>query len=58
MPIPPPYLHDGRAETLDEAVRLHDGQGRASAERYEALDEESRDELLAFLGTLKAPATE
>ncbi len=50
-----PYLHDGRAESLDEAIRLHDGQGRASADDYAALDEEARGELLAFLETLKAP---
>ena len=26
-----PYLHDGRADTLDEAVALHGGQGEKSA---------------------------
>ena len=50
-----PYLHDGRAETLDDAIRGHDGQGRPSASRYAALSDEGRDKVLAFLGTLRAP---
>ena len=27
-----PYLHDGRAETLDEAIRLHGGEAAATSE--------------------------
>lgn len=50
-----PYLHDGRAETLDEAIRLHGGQGAESANEYAALTDQSRSELMAFLGTLQAP---
>jgi CxxC motif-containing protein (DUF1111 family) len=53
-----PYLHDGRAETLDDAIRLHDGQARAAADAYEQLDGEARGEVLAFLGTLRAPLEE
>ncbi|HVK13858.1 MAG TPA: di-heme oxidoredictase family protein, partial [Gemmataceae bacterium] len=29
-----PYLHDGRADTLDEAVALHGGEGENSAAKY------------------------
>ena len=29
-----PYLHDGRAESLEEAVAMHGGQGGRSARRY------------------------
>ena len=29
-----PYLHDGRADTLEEAVALHGGQGARSAKMY------------------------
>lgn len=47
-----PYLHDGRADTLDEAIRFHDGEGRASREAYEALDEAAREDVLAFLASL------
>jgi len=31
-----PYLHDGRAPTLEEAIRLHGGQGKDSAHRLPA----------------------
>jgi CxxC motif-containing protein (DUF1111 family) len=46
------YLHDGSAQTLNEAIRRHDGQGRASRERFSALSEPERTALLAFLGSL------
>src|SRR5262249_6155489 len=29
-----PYLHDGRAVTIDQAITLHGGQGAASAHRF------------------------
>jgi len=32
-----PWLHDGRAATLDEAVRLHAGEGAASATKYTSM---------------------
>jgi CxxC motif-containing protein (DUF1111 family) len=47
-----PYLHDGRATTVDEAIRFHDGEGKASRDAYEALDSLAREELFAFLRTL------
>lgn len=50
-----PYLHDGRAATLDEAIRLHKGQGQTAANRYEALKDAERRQLIAFLNTLRAP---
>lgn len=50
-----PYLHDGRAETLDEAIRLHDGEARNAADAYRALKPAERSQLLALLGTLRAP---
>jgi CxxC motif-containing protein (DUF1111 family) len=46
------YLHDGRAETLDEAIMAHDGQGRYARERYRRLSREGKERLLAFLRTL------
>jgi CxxC motif-containing protein (DUF1111 family) len=46
------YLHDGRANTLDQAVLAHEGQGRASRDRYSRLDQASKDKLLAFLRSL------
>lgn len=50
-----PYLHDGRAETLDAAIRWHAGEASFSAQRYRSLSSEQRDSLLAFLRCLKAP---
>jgi CxxC motif-containing protein (DUF1111 family) len=51
-----PYLHDGRAPTLEQAIRLHDGQGRPAAERFVRLGAAEQAQLIAFLRTLRAPA--
>jgi CxxC motif-containing protein (DUF1111 family) len=50
-----PYMHDGRAETLDDAIRSHAGQAHPAAAEYAALPDDQRQNLLAFLGTLHAP---
>ena len=50
-----PYLHDGRAETLDEAILLHGGQGRIAALRFKELSPAKQAQLVAFLKTLRAP---
>ena len=47
-----PYLHNGSAETLDEAILGHYGEGKQSAEAFTALDEGSRGKLRAFLESL------
>src|SRR5262245_55374149 len=52
-----PYLHDGRAEDLEEAVALHGGQAHASARRFFALSAEDRLRVEAFLKSLVAPAS-
>jgi len=46
------FLHDGRASTIEEAVRLHDGEGKGSRDRFAALSDEQRRALLLFLGSL------
>ncbi|HEX2833849.1 MAG TPA: di-heme oxidoredictase family protein [Thermoanaerobaculia bacterium] len=46
------FLHDGRANTLDAAINAHDGQGRASRDRFNALNANDRNRLLAFLRSL------
>jgi CxxC motif-containing protein (DUF1111 family) len=46
------YLHDGRANTLDEAILGHDGQARASRDRYAALAPDDKSKLIAFLRSL------
>jgi CxxC motif-containing protein (DUF1111 family) len=50
-----PYLHDGRAATLDEAIRLHGGQGLRAAQRFKELADDDRARLVTFLKTLRAP---
>jgi Di-haem oxidoreductase, putative peroxidase len=51
-----PYLHDGRAMTLDEAIRLHGGEALSARDAYEALRDSDQASLLAFLGSLRTPA--
>jgi cytochrome c peroxidase len=50
-----PYLHDGRAETVDQAITLHGGEAAFSVENYRALRSDARTQLLTFLATLAAP---
>jgi CxxC motif-containing protein (DUF1111 family) len=53
-----PYLHDGRATTLAEAIKLHAGQASSSANRFAGLSDVQQEELIAFLSTLRAPSVE
>jgi CxxC motif-containing protein (DUF1111 family) len=46
------FLHDGTARTLETAIERHDGQGRASRDRFRTLNETERAQLLAFLRSL------
>ena len=50
-----PYLHDGRAESLDEAVAMHGGEAEKTARRYFALPHRSRLQIETFLRSLTAP---
>jgi CxxC motif-containing protein (DUF1111 family) len=43
------FLHDGRAKTVDAAIRAHDGEAAAARERYLRLREQQRRQLLEFL---------
>jgi len=52
-----PYLHDGRAQNLEEAVALHDGQGKASARLFFTLSSEDRFKVETFLKSLVAPTS-
>lgn len=47
-----PYLHDGRAGTLDEAIRLHGGEGTRARQAYEAYTNAERADLITFLESL------
>jgi CxxC motif-containing protein (DUF1111 family) len=44
-----PYLHDGRADTLEQAIEAHGGEAGASAKRFAALDARAQSDVLAFL---------
>lgn len=46
------FLHDGRAQTVEEAIRLHRGEAHGSAAAFEALPEADRAALLAFVSAL------
>lgn len=50
-----PYLHDGRAMTLNEAIMLHGGEAATAQSNYAALSTEQKNQLLAFLNTLRNP---
>jgi CxxC motif-containing protein (DUF1111 family) len=43
------FLHDGRAATLDEAIRWHAGEALAARRRYLALPPDDADRLRAYL---------
>ena len=47
-----PYLHDGRADTLHQAIVMHGGEAKKSRDRYIALDASAQAELIAFLNSL------
>jgi CxxC motif-containing protein (DUF1111 family) len=53
-----PYLHDGRAATLEEAIAQHGGEAAGAAARFEELAPDRRAALVAFLKTLRAPTAE
>lgn len=50
-----PYWHDGVAQTLEEAIRLHDVEGEESRRKFEKLDDAGKRHVLDFLATLRAP---
>lgn len=47
-----PYLHDGRADTLDEAIRFHGGEAVSIKEAYVALSAADQSKVIAFLESL------
>jgi CxxC motif-containing protein (DUF1111 family) len=46
------FLHDGRANNINDAITAHDGQARTSREAYQQLDARARARLMAFLNSL------
>ncbi len=48
----PPFLHDGRAETLQDAILMHGGEAQVSRDGFEALTPEQQESVIAFLESL------
>ncbi len=51
-----PYLHDGRATTLFQAIEFHGGEAQAARDAFLALTETEQRKLLTFLMTLRTPS--
>ena len=49
----PPFLHNGRATTIGEAILAHGGEGQASRDAFAALSQGDRDKVVGFLKTLQ-----
>jgi len=50
-----PYMHDGRALTLGEAILMHGGEAQVVRDQYAALPEADKGKLLEFLLSLRTP---
>tara|TARA_Y100001954_G_scaffold75683_1_gene82994 strand:- start:3322 stop:4725 length:1404 start_codon:yes stop_codon:yes gene_type:complete len=46
------YLHDGRAESLEEAILWHGGESLESKNKFKNLDINQRNQLLKFISSL------
>ncbi len=46
------YLHDGRAQTLEEAILWHGGEAEAAREKFRTMPAADRSALIAFLRSL------
>jgi hypothetical protein len=53
-----PYMHDGRALTLNSAILMHGGEAQASRDAYDAAPVEERAEVIRFLRSLRSPIKE
>jgi CxxC motif-containing protein (DUF1111 family) len=49
-----PWLHDGRATTLDEAILAHGGEAQTARDAYANLPTEQQREIVEFLKSLVA----
>ncbi len=50
-----PYLHDGRASTLSEAIEMHGGEAQAARNAFMALQSADKVRVLTFLRSLRTP---
>jgi len=47
-----PYLHDGRAATILEAITLHDGEALMIRNRFVSLPKDDQNAIIAFLNSI------
>jgi CxxC motif-containing protein (DUF1111 family) len=47
-----PYLHDGRATTLTEAILEHGGEAAGSRDAFTRLPRQSQGDVIAYLENL------
>jgi CxxC motif-containing protein (DUF1111 family) len=52
------WLHDGRADTIADAVSLHGGEGMLAAEAFFKLEPRERQQVELFLQSLAAPSVD
>ncbi len=50
-----PYLHDGRALTIIDAILALGGEAQYARDNFENLDETKKKAVLSFLYSLKTP---
>jgi len=50
-----PWLHDGRALTISDAILMHGGEAQAERDNFAALTDNQKKSVLAFLRTLNTP---
>lgn len=46
------FLHDGRAGTIEQAIRLHGGEGSRARDKFNRLSSRGRDAVLRFVKSL------
>lgn len=47
-----PYLHDGRAQTVTEAILMHTGEAQTVRDRFAALPDSEQKAIVAFLNSI------
>ena len=50
-----PWMFNGRAFTLDQAIRMHGGKAQTSRDEYAALSDQKQREIVEFLKSLVLP---
>jgi Di-haem oxidoreductase, putative peroxidase len=50
-----PYLHDGRAKTLEEAIVAHGGEAETARQAFQAMSTNDQAHLVQFLKSLRSP---